>query len=273
MKINQVIVQPAWLKQNLTDKHLIILDASLRKDKTGKYVEQKTLGIPGARYFNISDVFSDQDNYYPNMLVNYIIFEREARKLGINNKSKLVIYDTKGVYSSPRAWWMFKLMGHHNVFVLDGGLPGWEKLGYDVHSIHTNNIILGDFKANPNMNMVWDYAKIKENLKTNTHLVIDARSSDRFLGTRPEPRTQTKSGHIKNSINLHYNLLLKNGFLKSEEEIIPIFNALKIGEKPLVFSCGSGITACILYLSAYIYLNKKIAVYDGSWAEWGEYKD
>lgn len=273
MQKNQAIVSVHWLQEHMLDDNLIILNASLNKDKTGQIVYSDSYGIPNSIPFNISDVFSDQTSAYPNMLTDVSTFEKEVSAFGINSTSTIVIYDTKGIYSSPRAWWMFKLMGHSHVYVLNGGLPAWKALNYPVTKrIHIKRE-RGDFIAKPNFNMVWNYNQVKENIKTNTHQIIDARSEDRFLGLRPEPRKQTRSGHIEHSLNLHYSKVLTNGFLKPEAELKTIFKTLNIGRKPIVFSCGSGVTACILYLTAYLYLDHKLAVYDGSWTEWGERTD
>lgn len=270
MNENKPLVSVEWVKNHLTDSNLIILDASLIKTKSGERVTFNTKGIPGTRYFNISEVFSNQDSPYPNMLTTDILFEREIQNLGINSTSNVVIYDRQGIYSSARAWWMFKTMGHQNVSVLNGGLPAWISAKLPVANLQSETHNKGDFKVNRNTLMVWDYQQVNTNIKVKSHCVIDARSEERFLGIRPEPRPQTKSGHIPGSISLHYQKLLDNGFLKSEEEIKQIFNALNNKGKPLVFSCGSGVTACILYLAAYLYLTNEIAVYDGSWTEWGE---
>lgn len=267
--IKKALVSVEWLKNNLLKPELIILDSSLKKDKFGQNVKMKKTCIPGALFFNISETFSDQESTYPNMLPSNKDFEREAQNLGVNNTSIIVVYDSKGLYSSARAWWMFKLMGHSNVFVLDGGLPEWERHQYPLSTINTS-IKKGNFRVKRQPNMVWDYDQIKNNLTRKTHLIIDARSPDRFLGLSPEPRPQTKSGHIPFSLNLHYQSLIKDGKLSTKQEILNTFTSLGISDKPIVFSCGSGVTACILYLSAFMYLNNEIAVYDGSWTEWGE---
>lgn len=269
MDRSQALVSVNWLKEQLDREDLIILDASLRKNKFGEKVSVESAGILGAKYFDISNVFSDQSSLYPNMLPQPDIFEQEVNTLGIHKDSKIVVYDNKGIYSSPRAWWMFKLMGHNNVHVLNGGLPAWKKAGLPIEQISTK-IESGTFQVNPNYNMVWDYNQVKKNLDTGTHIVIDARSKERFLSLRPEPRPQTRSGHIPKSVHLHYQSVLNGDMFKPKEAIEQEFKNLNIDKKPLVFSCGSGITACILYLAAYMYFENSIAVYDGSWTEWGE---
>ena len=269
--INKALVSVEWLKNNLLKPEVIILDATLKKDKFGRKVTMRKSCIPGALFFDLSGTFSDQKSPYPNMLPSDEVFEREAQNLGINSNSIIVVYDTKGIYSSARAWWMFKLMGHTNVFVLDGGFPEWERSLYPIEIIPKSiPIKKGNFKVIKQPNMVWNYEKVKSNLTGKTHLIVDARSPERFLGLRPEPRPQTKIGHIPFSLNLHYQSLIKNGKLRSKQEILNTFTSLGTLNKPLVFSCGSGVTACILYLSAFMYLNNEIAIYDGSWTEWGE---
>lgn len=270
MKEQPALVSVKWLNEHLFDSNLILLDASLTIDKSGKEVSLSFNGIPGALQFNISELFSDQKSKYPNMFPNVDDFELHARKLGINKDTAIVVYDQKGIYSSARAWWMFKILGHKNIYVLNGGLPAWEKKGLPVQSLKTSIDGNGNFKAVINNNLIWDYNKMKQNIDFQSHQVIDARSYKRFLGLTKEPRPNTKSGHIPHSKNLHYQSLLHNGYLKSEEEIKALFSSLMINDKPMVFTCGSGVTACILYLATYMYLPNKAVVYDGSWTEWGE---
>lgn len=270
--IHSALISVEHLKDNILNTELIILDASLTQNKYGEVVNPSRFGIPRSQYFDISNIFSDQNSPYPNMLIDPILFEEEVQKLGVNKSSQIVVYDSKGIYSSARAWWMFKIMGHDNVAVLNGGLPAWKKANYPLDQINHQHIKNGDFKACFNSTIAWDFHKTKLSVKNHSHCIIDARSQDRFLGHTKEPRPQTQSGHIPGSLNLHYSQLLNNGFLKPGKEIVQLFSALNIQNKKLIFSCGSGVTACILFLAGYLYLENEIAVYDGSWTEWGEIK-
>lgn len=267
---SKALVTVQWLNEHLLDEDIIILDASLRKNKTGNSVPYLKKGIPNTRYFNISEKFSDLNSPFPNMLPAFDVLETDIQKLGITSDSMVVIYDQNGMYSSPRAWWMFKLLGFDNVYVLDGGFPAWKEEGFQITPILHNNFKRGNFKINPNSSLLINYTQMKDNLQSKEYIIVDARSQERFLGNSPEPRPLTKSGHYPGSINIHYNTIVRNGHLKPKEEISNIFNIKEIKNRSLVFSCGSGITACILYLAAYMYLDNPIAVYDGSWTEWGE---
>lgn len=263
------LVTSQWLHTNLSDADIFILDAGLTGTIAGEVSEFQNKCIAGARFFDLKNNFSDANSPYPNMLPRPEDFQKECRKLGINSSSKLVIYDNLGVYSSPRVWWMFKAMGHDNVTVLDGGLPDWISNGYPTEEIHLNKKSrLGNFKANFKKEMVFDFDKISANIQDQNAIVIDARSEGRFNGTAPEPRPELKSGHIQNSLNIPYEKVLENGKFKSVSELEAIFNSETYSDKALVFSCGSGLTACIILLASELVLPNKKAVYDGSWTEW-----
>ena len=266
--MKKTIVAAKWLRKNLKDPNLIILDASQTENKSGLKTEFEGLQIPNARFFDLKNTFSKKDTDLPNMLLNSEDFEVEVRKLGINNASKIVVYDNLGIYTSPRVWWMFKIMGHDNIAVLNGGLPEWVNIGFETEMIQNKKYKVGDFKATFKPTMVKNIEDIKINLKTEKGLLIDARSKGRFNGTAPDPRPTLKSGHIPNAVNLPYTEVLNNGKLKSKEELTQLFNKIQINDLPLIFSCGSGITACILNLAAEQVVKNEKAVYDGSWTEW-----
>lgn len=258
------IVSVNWLKENLQDPELIILDAVLD-------IPPHDLQIVGARTFDIKNKFSDISNPLPNTLPKPENFAAEARKLGINKNSKIVVYDTKGIYSSPRAWYLFKSMGHEKVWVLDGGLPEWIKANLPTEIITTQPYSEGNFEANFNPEMFKNKEQILENINSKKAVVIDARSSDRFHAETEEPREGLRSGHIPNAINLPFAKVLKDGKYVSKEELEKI---LPKTNQPLYFSCGSGITACIdLIAYELISSNNPKAIYDGSWTEWGQDHD
>ncbi len=207
----------------------------------------------------------------PNTLPKPEDFAAEARKLGINKNSKIVVYDTKGIYSSPRAWYLFKSMGHENVWVLDGGLPEWIKENLPTEVVSENNYTEGNFEANFNAEMFKNKEQILENISSKKAVVIDARSSDRFHAETEEPREGLRSGHIPGAINLPFSKVLKDGKFLPKEELEKIIPNI---DQPLYFSCGSGITACI-DLIAYELVSSTVpkAIYDGSWTEWGQDHD
>lgn len=266
------IVSVDWLSKHLDDPDIIILDASIKKATSGDLLENLDLRIEGARFFDIKKSFSDNNTDLPNMLPSVEEFENACRHLGISNHHKIVIYDTLGIYSSPRAWWMFTIMGHKNVTILDGGLPEWIKAGLPTTTKSENqkNYETGDFKATHLAEMVMNIENVLSEMNSPNILILDARSHDRFYGTAPEPRDDLKSGHIPNSSNLPYTCVLNAGKILPKEKLIQIFDDFDIENKRLIFSCGSGITACIILLAAHICGYKKLSVYDGSWTEWGQ---
>jgi thiosulfate/3-mercaptopyruvate sulfurtransferase len=264
------LVSVKWLHQNLDDENLVLLDASLKSTAEGKNSSHKNLSIPTARYFDLKNKFSDQNSPFPNTIPSEQRFEAECRKLGINQASKIVVFDNMGVYSSPRVWWMFKVMGHENISVLNGGLPEWINHGCLTEDRKVKEYVRGDFKAQFQKEFVKSYEDILSNLNSELFQVVDARSEGRFNGTANEPRKHLKSGHIRNSINIPYAQLLENGKYKSELELREIFDLKRGNEKEMVFSCGSGLTACIVLLASRIAGYESKYVYDGSWTEWAE---
>ena len=271
MKTN--LVSTKWLHENLNNPDLIILDASQKNNISGEKTEFEDLQIKNARFFDIKNSFSKKDAPFPNTFPNAKEFEKECRNIGINKTSKIVVYDNLGIYTSPRVWWLFKIMGHKNVAVLNGGLPAWNKAGFEVEPIQKSIYNLGDFEAVLHPELVKNIDDIKTNLSSKKATVIDARSEGRFNGTAPDPRPNLKSGHIPNSISLPYSNVLEDGKFKSEETLKTIFNNLKIKEEPLIFTCGSGVTACIIMLASELVLKNSKAVYDGSWTEWASTKN
>jgi thiosulfate/3-mercaptopyruvate sulfurtransferase len=260
------IVSATWLQDHLNDSGLIILDARLDHNQSGLDSQHQDLQIKGARLFDIKNNFSDSNNPLPNTFPSQEKFTVECQKLGINKNSTIVVYDTLGIYSSPRAWWMFKAMGHSNVFVLEGGLPEWIKEGHPTEIRQEILHSIGDFEAKLQPNLIKNKEQILENIKTKEAVLMDARSQDRFYATHEEPRAGLRSGHIPGSINMPYTELLKDGKYKSAEELTEI---LKLNDQPLLFTCGSGITACIVLLACELISDNPKAIYDGSWTEWG----
>lgn len=255
------IVGAQWLAANLSAPNLIILDASM-----GAFAGAAT-GIPGARHLDIEGAFSTPEGVH-NMLAAED-FERQARTLGISQSSALVIYDRQGMFSAARGWFMFVAMGFDNVAVLDGGLPAWERAGFDQLPMDLGPWTPGNFSAQ-DRGLFVDALGAKAYAASEHAQVIDARSEARFKGLEPEPRPGLRSGHIPGSVNLPYSqLLTEEGLFRSPETVKGLIDLVADGKETLVFSCGSGITACIDLLAAYASGYQELAVYDGSWAEWG----
>lgn len=263
------IITTSWLSENLQNPNLILLDASQTENKSGLTSDYLGVQIPGSRTFDLKNHFSDPNGTYPNTLPSTEQFQTEARKLGINNAHTLVVYDNLGIYNSPRVWWLFQIMGHSNVVVLDGGLPRWIQEGNPTEPKQTSPIVPGNFSAQFNPEMLTNIAQVKGNILLNTSLVIDARSKGRFDGTAPEPRPGMSSGHVPKSANLPFEEVLSDGRFKSESALKKLFNGLGINDQPMIFSCGSGLTACILLMAAELaQLPNPKTVFDGSWTEW-----
>lgn len=257
-----------WLYENQNNPNLIVLEASLQTTVNPTY-SIVGLHIPNAIPFDISNVFSDASNPLPNMVPSENQFTNEAQKLGINSDSLIVVYDTIGIYVSPRAWWLFLTMNHKNVFVLDGGLPEWIRKGYSTSTSLKTPTLIGNFKAVFQKDYIANQLDIVTNLESKTNLVIDARSPDRFSGQTPDSRKNARSGRIPNSKNIPYETVLNENTLKPKKELELLFEGYFTENKPLIFSCGSGITACIDALAATVAGQQNIRIYDGSWSEWG----
>jgi thiosulfate/3-mercaptopyruvate sulfurtransferase len=258
------IVSVKWLQEHLNNENLIILDGTINKVFN---VSQKQ--IPGTRLFDIKKKFSDVSNPFPSAFPSEEQFQREARNLGVNNNSAIVVYDDKGIYSSARVWWLFKAFGYNNVAVLNGGFPEWIKTGYATESMTNYEGAIGDFFANlqPKFMQFFDDVKVASTNKT--HTIIDARSAGRFNCEVPEPREGLRMGTIPNSVNLPFTDLLTDGVLKPQVELEKVFYMLADKNDDIIFSCGSGLTACVLALAADISGYNNLSVYDGSWTEWG----
>ncbi|MEQ9118178.1 3-mercaptopyruvate sulfurtransferase [Fulvivirga sp.] len=267
------VVSAAWLKDNFNDPDLVILDASLKVNVSGKKSDYDGIQITGARFFDLEGTFSDASSGLPHTLPSAQDFQEASRALGINNSSKIVVYDNMGIYTAPRVWWMYKVMGHKNVAVLDGGLPCWVKRGLPTEDIKEQEIEKGDFTAHLDIAQVKNVEDVKSNLNATDFTVIDARSAGRFNGTEPEPRAGLRGGHIPNSLSVPFQNLIDDGHFKSKEELTEIFESLGVKDQPLVFSCGSGVTACVTLLASEGILNNEKAVYDGSWTEWAQRLD
>lgn len=269
LEIKEPLVSVEWLHANMDSPNLVILDASIKK-VTDVASEVSDEWIPSSRFFDLKQKFSDLSGEFPSTFPSEGQFTKEAQNIGINNDSLIVIYDDKGIYSSPRAWWLFKVFGHENVAILDGGLPAWKKAGFEVIIRQNELITPGNFKAKFHKYGICFFDDIIELAKKDSNkLILDARSEARFKGLVSEPRKGLRRGTIPNSKNLPFEFLLDRGKMKSKHDLKAIFSNFGSKETPLVFSCGSGITACILALGATLSGYEDVTVYDGSWTEYG----
>lgn len=262
--ISKPIVSVAWLQDNLKADNLIVLDGTINK-----VFDASQQQIPNARLFDIKKKFSDVSNPFPSAFPDITLFQESARELGINNHSAIVVYDDKGIYSSARVWWLFKAFGYNNVAVLNGGFPAWLQANYDTENMKNYTGEMGNFTPTLKPQFMQFFNDVKQASVNKTHNIIDARSAGRFNCEVPEPREGLRMGTIPNSVNLPFTDLLDNGILKPKDELETLFKAVAKKDDAIIFSCGSGLTACVLALGAELSGYKNISVYDGSWTEWG----
>lgn len=264
-------VSVEWLSQQIDAPNLIVLDASLKKNQAKLNPVSSNIQIKGARFFDLKSTFSDQNSAIPNMMLSADLFSLECQKLGLNKEHQIVIYDNLGIYSSPRVWWMFQLMGHKNCAVLDGGLPAWLAIQGAIEATSTaiQAFKIGNFKANYQGSWIVNKSQMVANITKPQAFVLDARSRERFLGLIPEPRKNLGAGHILNALSLPFEQVLCHGFFKQKEALLDLVISFNLEKKPLIFSCGSGITACIVLLALETVVDNPKALYDGSWSEWG----
>jgi thiosulfate/3-mercaptopyruvate sulfurtransferase len=262
------IVSVEWLHGHMKAENLVILDGTINK-----VFDESLNQIPNARLFDIKKKFSNTADPFPSAFPSEAQFQKEARKLGINNNSAIVVYDDKGIYSSARVWWLFKAFGYNNVAVLNGGFLAWQKANFETESMKPYKGVIGDFVANHQPQFMMFFKDVKAASKNKTHTIIDARSAGRFNCEVPEPREGLRMGTIPNSVNLPFTDLLDNGVLKPKVALEKAFYMLADKSDAVIFSCGSGLTACVLALGATISGYKNISVYDGSWTEWGSLVD
>ena len=267
--INKPLVSLDWLYNNLENEKLIILDCTILKVTDKSIISTVKQQIKGAIFMDIENIFSDKKAAFPNTVIAAVDFESKARNLGINQDSIIVVYDDVGIYSSPRVWWMFQLMGFKNIAVLNGGFPEWKKKNYPIETPENHQTKKGNFKVNYQPQKIKFTKEVLSAIENNNILIADARSKGRFLGTEPEPRNDVRSGHIPNAICLPYGEMQENGMMKSPEKLKEIFDKIIRNKEEIIFSCGSGITASILALGAELAGISNHSVYDGSWTEWG----
>ncbi len=264
----KALISAKWLYHNLSNPNLVILDASSASRVDGGAFNFIDDTIPDARRLDLKTTFSDTASPFPNTIPPPAEFEMACRELGINRDSIIIVFDNNGIYSSPRAWWLFKVMGHKNIAVLDGGLPHWVNMGFPTTKKHLEDFERGNFKVGYDENLVMDFKTVNYNIHNRSFVLVDARSAGRFNGTAAEPRQHIRSGHIPQSVNIPYTAVLHNGRYKGKKELYAIFNNACPGARDLVFSCGSGVTACIIMLACKIGYAHSLKLYDGSWTEW-----
>jgi thiosulfate/3-mercaptopyruvate sulfurtransferase len=271
----EALVSTEWLATHLNSPDVRIVDASwylpaMKRDPKAEYAAGH---IPGAVFFDIDEI-SDDTSPYPHMLPSSIKFTSRVQKLGLGDGNRIVIYDAYPMISAPRVWWMFRHFGHKDVAVLDGGLNKWKAEGRPLEDLPPMPR-QRHFSARTNTTLVRDTEGVKDAL-TGKAQVIDVRAANRFSGEAPEPRPGLRSGHMPGAINLPWEGLIdpQRGTMLPAEQLKAKIEAAGIDiNRPIVTSCGSGISACILALGLHLVGARDVSVYDGSWAEWGSRPD
>ena len=267
----KTLVSTDWLAEHMKDPDLRILDASTYLpgvDRDGR-TEYDTVHIPGARFFDIDDV-SDGRSDLPHMVPPIEKFMSRVRAMGVGDGHQIVVYDGSGLFSAARVWWLFRLMGQNNIAVLDGGLPKWIAEGREVEDLAP---VIRDRHMTVRFQnqMVRDVTQVSSASKLGTSQIVDARAAARFRGEEPEPREGLRLGHIPNSRNVPFTDLLNDDkTMKTPDQTRAIFESAGVDlNKPIITTCGSGVTAAVLGLALERMGHDMWSLYDGSWTEWG----
>jgi thiosulfate/3-mercaptopyruvate sulfurtransferase len=266
-------VDTDWLASHLKSPDLIVLDGSWHLPTANRDPKAEYLAghIPGAMFFDIDDL-SDEKSDLPHMLPSTVKFSSRMKKMGIGDGARIVVYDTTGIFSAARVWWTFRAMGHQDVAVLNGGLKKWKAEGRPIEDGPPVKRSERHYTPLQNTGLIRDFDEMKAIVGKPGTQIVDARPAGRFEGKDPEPRPGLRAGHIPGSKNVpSQSLLTPDGTFKSIDELAKIFSDAGINvAKPVVTTCGSGVTASILALALAALGQSNAAVYDGSWAEWGK---
>jgi len=268
------LVTTDWLAERLSDPNVIAVDASyfLPTQKREAHAEYRNGHIPGAVFFDI-EIVSDHSTDLPHMLPGPTQFGEVVGTLGIGDTDTVVVYDSIGLYSAARVWWTFRIFNAKTVYILDGGLPKWKSEGRPIENGDAKRAPK-KFTAEMNVGAVAMLADVRMAITDGSVQVVDARSAERFSGKAPEPRPGLRSGHMPSSFNVPFDRVIEKGRLASRERIAAAFTSAGVDlDKPIITSCGSGVTAAILTFALESIGKPAQRLYDGSWSEWGSRPD
>jgi len=269
------LVSTEWLAERLSAPDIRVVDATWFMPDSGRdpRAEFEAAHIPGAVYFDIDEI-CDEASPYPHMVPSAAKFSAKVRKLGLGDGVTIVVYDSNRFCASARVWWMFRLFGHETVVVLDGGMERWRAEGRPLEEGPARPRER-HFTARQNNTLLRELDQMRANVTSRREQVVDTRSAGRFTGELPEPRPGLRSGHIPGSVNLPYgDLLTADGRLKPPSELRPLFVRAGVDlNRPITCTCGSGVSAAVAALALFELGRPDVAVYDGSWSEWGAQPD
>ncbi|WP_042860690.1 3-mercaptopyruvate sulfurtransferase [Dickeya sp. NCPPB 3274] len=271
-----LFVSASWLNDHRHDADIALIDARMlppgndTRDITAEYRAEH---LPGAVFFDIESL-SDHQTPLPHMMPDIAAFADTLGKLGLNEQQHLVIYDEGNLFSAPRAWWMLRLAGAPRISILSGGLAGWKQQGLPLEQGDISPTAQVFHARTPAAGAIRALDDVLTLCQTGDEQIVDARPAPRFLGEVDEPRPGLRRGHIPGSFNVPWNLLVESGALKPADELAAIFHQAGVDiRRPIVASCGSGVTASVVMLALFVLNAPQVSLYDGSWSEWGARDD